>query len=119
MGNLNSIAIGADGKIAGLFSNGIVQDLAQVVLARFANPDGLTRSGGNQYFASTNSGMAIVGEAGTAVDANITSRALEMSNVDLSEEFVNMIVAQRGFQANARVISTGDEMTQELINLKR
>ncbi len=119
MGNLNSISIGADGRISVLFSNGVVKDLAQVVLARFANPDGLTRTGGNLYLASANSGMAVVGEAGTVVDGKITSRALEMSNVDLSEEFVNMIVAQRGFQANARVITTGDEMTTELINLKR
>ncbi len=119
MGNLNSIAIGGDGKITGIFSNGILQDLGQVVLAKFANEDGLFRTGGNLYQQSSNSGQAIVGAAGVNLDATVVSRTLEMSNVDLAEQFVNMIVAQRGFQANARVITTGDEMTTELINLKR
>ncbi len=119
MGNLNSISIGADGKIQGVFSNGVLRDMGQVVLAKFANGDGLMRAGGNLLMESANSGQAIIGAAGTNVDARIASGALEMSNVDLAEEFVNMIVAQRGFQANARVITTGDEMTTELINLKR
>jgi len=119
MGNLTSISVDASGTITGLFSNGMLKEMGQVVLAKFNNPDGLVRSGGNLYQVSPNSGNTIVGAAGETISANIVSNSLEMSNVDLSEEFVRMIVAQRGFQANARVITTGDEMLTDLINLKR
>ena len=95
------------------------RNMGQVVLAQFNNSSGLNRVGGGLYQMSPNSGNAIVGAAGTTIPASLASGALEMSNVDLSEEFVNMIVAQRGFQANARVITTGDEMMTDMINLKR
>jgi flagellar hook protein FlgE len=119
MGNLTSISVDSIGKITGLFSNGTVKDMGQVVLASFNNPDGLTRVGSNLYQISPNSGHAMVGAAGETISATVVSKSLEMSNVDLSEEFVRMIVAQRGFQANARVITTGDEMLTDLMNLKR
>jgi flagellar hook protein FlgE len=118
-GTLSSISIDNAGVISGHFSNGVLQDLGQLVLARFNNPDGLSRVSGSLYQTTTNSGDGIVGAAGVTVPGTITSGALEMSNVDLSEEFVRMIVAQRGFQANARVITTGDEIMTDLINLKR
>jgi len=119
MGSLTSISIDTSGKITGLFSNGLLKEMGQVVLAKFNNPDGLERIGGNLFQVSPNSGSTIIGAAGETVSASVVSKTLEMSNVDLSEEFVKMIVAQRGFQANARVISTGDEMLTDLINLKR
>ncbi|MCK4546017.1 MAG: flagellar hook-basal body complex protein [Candidatus Eisenbacteria sp.] len=119
MGDLTSISADPSGKITGLFSNGTVKDMGQVVLAKFKNPEGLVRAGGNLYEISPNSGHAMVGAAGETISAKIVSKSLEMSNVDLSEEFVRMIVAQRGFQANARVITTGDEMLTDLMNLKR
>jgi flagellar hook protein FlgE len=118
-GMLSSISIDQAGVISGHFSNGVLRDLGQIVLARFNNPEGLERVSGSLYRASTNSGESTVGEAGTTVPASISSGTLEMSNVDLAEEFVQMIVNQRGFQANARVITTGDEIMTDLINLKR
>lgn len=118
-GMLSSISIDQAGVISGHFSNGVLRSLGQVVLARFNNPEGLERVSGGLFRSSTNSGESIVGEAGTTVPGRIASGTLEMSNVDLAEEFVQMIVNQRGFQANARVITTGDEIMTDLINLKR
>jgi flagellar hook protein FlgE len=92
--------------------------LAQVYLADFNNPAGLYKAGRNMYQASANSGNAILSIAGSATSSTITSGALEISNVDLAQEFTNMIVSQRGFQANARVITTSDDMLNELVNLK-
>lgn len=119
MGSLSSLSIDAAGTIAGHFSNGVLQTLGQVVLARFNNPDGLERVSGSMYQIGLNTTEAVVGAAGSTVPAQIVSGSLEGSNVDLSEEFVSMIVAQRGFQANARVITAGDQMMGDLINLKQ
>ncbi len=119
MGNLQDISVDSRGVITGYFTNGVNQTLAQISLASFNNPSGLVRQGNNMYAESANSGGAIVGFSGTSNQSTITPGALESSNVDLSEEFTNMIIAQRGFQANARVITTADEMLQELVNLKR
>lgn len=118
-GELLSIAVDTTGVITGVFSNGVSQPLAQVALARFNNPSGLIRRGDNMYAESGNSGLAVLGFAGTTNTSSITAGALENSNVDLSQEFTSMIVTQRGFQASARVITTSDEMLQELVNLKR
>jgi flagellar hook protein FlgE len=118
-GVLSDIQIDSTGKITGIFTNGVTRDLAQVILATFNNPGGLVKVGDNVYQASVNSGDVIFGTAGETIASNIVPGSLEMSNVDLSQEFTNMIVAQRGFQANARVITTGDEMLNELVNLKR
>jgi len=96
-----------------------------IAMAKFANPGGLNKSGGNLFSMSANSGNPITGEGGTLGEplaegrGGIQSGFLEMSNVDLAEEFTEMIVAQRGFQANTRIITTSDEILQELVNLKR
>ena len=119
MGNLQDISIDNQGVITGSFTNGVNQKLAQIVLASFNNPTGLLRQGDNMYATSGNSGAAVLGFAGTSNQSSITAGALESSNVDLGQEFTDMIVAQRGFEANAKVITTSDEMLSDLVNLKR
>lgn len=119
MGQLERIGIDQTGTITGAFTNGVNLTLGQIVLADFNNPSGLIRSGDNMYTISANSGAAVLGFAGEGSQSTITSGALEMSNVDLAQEFTSMITAQRGFQSNARVITSSDEMLQELVNLKR
>ena len=118
-GTLNSYTLGADGTLVGLFSNGQQQAIGRIALATFVNPGGLEKAGSSAYRATFNSGGAELGTPGSAGLGSLTSGALEMSNVDLSQEFTNLIVAQRGFQANARIITTSDEVLQELTNLKR
>ena len=118
-GALVSYALTADGSLVGTFSNGAAEVLAQVALASFDNPEGLEKAGSSQYRVGANSGAPRVGAAGSDGLGDLVSGALEMSNVDLSQEFTNLIVAQRGFQANARIITTSDEVLQELTNLKR
>jgi flagellar hook protein FlgE len=117
-GYLESFNIGSSGEVNGVFSNGEVRVLSQLALATFSNPGGLTKAGSNLFQASNNSGLANLGVAGEGRGL-LQSGSLEMSNVDLSEEFTEMITAQRGFQANTRIITTSDEILQELINLKR
>lgn len=119
MGNLIDVTYDDSGLISGLFSNGISRPLAQVVLAKFNNPAGLEKAGNGLYQSSSNSGLAIKGEPGQVVLATLSSGSLEMSNVDLAEEFVDMIVSQRGLQASARVLSASDEMLAEVVNLTR
>ncbi|OCA83831.1 flagellar basal body rod protein FlgG [Pseudobacillus wudalianchiensis] len=112
-----SFSIGADGSITAV---GATVDGGPIQLAKFPNPDGLEKAGGNMYRESSNSGEPELGAPGGETGAGkIVSGTLEMSNVDLSEEFTEMIVAQRGFQANTRIITTSDEILQELVNLKR
>lgn len=118
-GTLQSFALGADGTITGAFSNGLKQTIGRLALGSFTNPSGLEKAGGSLFRTSVNSGDAQVGAAGTGGRGSLAGGALEMSNVDLSSEFTNLIVAQRGFQANSRVITTSDEVLQELVNLKR
>lgn len=119
MGSLERIAIQEDGRISGAFTNGVVQTLGQLALATFNNPGGLMRTKDNLFNISGNSGDPVIATAGQGVNASIISGALEQSNVDLAEQFTNMIVAQRGFQANARTITTSDELLAEITNLKR
>lgn len=118
-GKLESYTLGSDGSVIGSFSNGVKQVLAKIALAKFTNPSGLEKAGGSSYVATANSGGVQVGGAGDAGLGSLSGGTLEMSNVDLSQEFTNLIVAQRGFQANARIITTSDEVLQELGNLKR
>ncbi|MCC3270928.1 flagellar hook protein FlgE [Arthrobacter gengyunqii] len=118
-GTLDSWSMAADGTLIGSFSNGSKQALGRIVLAGFTNPDGLEKIGGSSYVATANSGAAVVGGPGVGGNGAVAAGSLEMSNVDLSQEFTNLIVAQRGFQANARIITTSDEVLQELTNLKR
>lgn len=96
-----------------------VPNYAQIAVALFANPGGLSRAGNNLFTASANSGAAAYNGAGANARGQINSGFLEMSNVDLAAQFTNMIIAQRGFQANARVITASDEILQDLVNLKR
>lgn len=119
MGELDNITIDSNGVITGTFSNGLTQPLAQIALANFTNAGGLLNLGGSIFGESNNSGLPQIGLAGTSGRGSILPSTLEMSNVDLSQEFTNMIITQRGFQANSRVITTSDEMLHELANLKR
>jgi flagellar hook protein FlgE len=118
-GMLQSFTIDRTGTITGAFTNGVTEPLAQIVLADFNNPSGLIREGDNMYATTSNSGQAVFGYALEGSQSSILSGALEMSNVDLAQEFTNMLVAQRGFQANGRMITTSDQMLEELVNLKR
>lgn len=118
-GSLRQVSIDQSGTILGSFSNGITQNLGRVALATFQNPAGLIENGGGLYTESNNSGDPKIGAPGNEDTGVLIPGSLEMSNVDLSEEFTEMIVTQRGFQANSRIITTSDEMLQELVNLKR
>lgn len=119
LGYLESYNIDQNGVITGIYTNGKVQEISQVSLASFINPNGLEKVGENQFILSNNSGIANVGSPSSQGKGKIVAGALEMSNVDLAEEFTNMIVTQRGFQANSRIITTSDQMLQELLTLKR
>lgn len=118
-GELSSWSIDQSGFINVTFSNGQVSLLGQVMLAEFNNPSGLTKSSDGLFDVSANSGSPVVVFAGGTSRSTIAVGALEQSNVDLPEEFTKMIVAQRGFQANARVITTSDDILSEVVNLKR
>jgi flagellar hook protein FlgE len=117
-GTLVSLSIDGDGNILGNYSNGEPRKLARIALAKFSNPLGLTKVGNNLYEATDESGTAVIGTVGSGV-GKIFTNSLEMSNVDLAQEFVKMITTQRGFQANSKIITTTDELLGELINLKR
>jgi len=119
VGQLQAFTISADGTIVGEFSNGIKQPVAQVAMATFSNPGGLQKVGNSSFSASLNSGAAVIGAPGTGDRGLMVGGALEMSNVDLAAEFTNLIIAQRGFQANSKIITSSDEILQDLVNLKR
>lgn len=119
MGYLDTFKIDSAGKIIGVFTNGLTREIAQIAVANFANPAGLEKLGETLFRESSNSGKAQINPSGVGGCGKITPGTLEMSNVDLSQEFTDMIVTQRGFQANSRIITTSDEMLQELVNLKR
>lgn len=119
---LTDFSIDQSGVITGVYSNGVdsvTHKIAQIAVASFANDAGLMNVGGNFFTTTNNSGMASIGAAGEDGRASIVSNSIEMSNVDLSTEFTDMIVTQRGFQANSRVITVSDTLLEELINLKR
>lgn len=118
-GSLKSVSISGDGVISGIFTNGQTRSIGQVALARFISPTGLSKMGRNLYGESFDSGQPIIGTATTSGLGKVISNSLELSNVDLAEEFVKMISSQRGFQANSRVITTTDTLMQETVNLIR
>ncbi len=118
-GTLLSYSMGSDGTLTGNFSNGDTRAIARIALATFSNPGGLSKSGDSNWTESINSGNPKLGVAGADGYGSITAGALEASNVDLSQEFTNLIVAQRGFQANARIITTSDQILQELVQMKQ
>ncbi len=116
---LTSYSISSDGKVRGVFSDGVQRDVCQLAVADFNNPMGLEKIGDTAFRASANSGPVELGVAGQGQRGQIMAGALEMSNVDLSAEFTNLILAQRGFQASSRVITTSDQVLEELVNIKR
>jgi flagellar hook protein FlgE len=118
-GRLASFAISAQGIVTGSFTNGLNQTLGQVAIATFKNPEGLIDDGGNMYEASAGSGLAIVGVPQQLGAGSVRAGALELSNVDLSKEFTNLIVATTGFSAASKVITTSDQLIQELLNTAR
>jgi flagellar hook protein FlgE len=119
-GSMASFAVGPDGIISATYTNGETRKLGQIALAQFANPAGLLKVGNNLFQATQNSGeFDGIGVDPTASGGSLNGGVLEMSNVDLAKEFTEMITAQRGFQANSRIITSSDEMLQELVNLKR
>ena len=118
-GFLRDFAIAEDGSIIGQFSNGWTRPLGKVATASFNNPTGLIRVGESNFQSSVNSGEPLVGEPGTGARGSLSAGTLEMSNVELAREFTNLIIAQRGFQANSRIITASDEVLADLVNMKR
>ncbi|MBI5947934.1 MAG: flagellar hook-basal body complex protein [Chloroflexi bacterium] len=116
---LVAFSIGSDGAVTGVYSDGSNQVLAQIAIANVVNPAGLLRAGQNNFRSSLNSGTAFLAAADTPGRGSIISGTLEGSNVDLASEFANIIIAQRGFQANTRVISSADQLLQDLVNIVR
>ena len=117
-GELDNVAINADGIVVATYSNGEKMNISQLVLARFQNPGGLQLRGANHYEATADAGTIRVGLPGSEL-GQVFTNSLEQSNVDMGQEFIKMITTQRGFQANSKIITTVDEMLSELINLKR
>ncbi len=117
-GSLTDYNINSDGVIMGSFSNGRTAALGQLALANFANPQGLQRKGNNDYSATLASGAAVIGTPGTGGRGTVSGGSLELSNVDIAKEFSALIVAQRGYEANARTITTFDQVMQDTLNLK-
>ncbi len=118
-GTLDGVTIDATGTIVGNFTNGMSKNLARVAMAVFNNPGGLNKAGDNLYTETNNSGIADIGTSGTGGRGEFAGGTLEMSNVDLAQQFSDMIITQRGFQANSKIITTTDEMLELLANLKR
>ena len=118
-GALSGVSVGREGLISGVFSNGEIKPLAQLALAMFQSPWGLVKEGNNLWAETVESGNVSIGLPKTAGRGEIASNSLEQSNVDIATEFVRMISAQRAYQANARMITTSDELLNEVVNLKR
>ncbi len=119
MGTLDTFSVDSKGVIQGVYSNNVVKPIAQIALAMFANQEGLEKLGDNLFGVSANTGLPQIVAANTAGAGSMVGGALEQSNVDIVEEFASMIITERGFQANSRIITTSDEMLTEVINLKR
>ncbi len=118
-GNITSLTVGEDGIVTGIFSNGKLMQLYQIVLASFPSYQGLIPLGNNLFSESVESGLPVIGAPKTGGRGSLNSMSLEMSNVDLANEFVKMMITQRAYQANAKVVTTSNEVLQELINMKR
>ena len=117
-GTLSSVSIDSSGVITGTYTNNVRRVEAQIAMAQFNNPSGLTKMGGNLYQESNNSGTRTVSGA-SDIGTELTTSALEMSNVDIADQFSDMIITQRGFQSNSKIITVSDEMLETLINMKR
>ena len=119
LGYLDNFKIDSSGIITGVYSNGTNRRIGQIALASFTNQSGLEKAGDNTYVESNNSGAANIGESGIAGKGSLLAGALEMSNVDLTDQFTDMIVTQRGFQSNAATIRTADTLLETVLSLKR
>jgi flagellar hook protein FlgE len=119
VGELRVLTINQDGLISGVFTNGVTLELARLALATFNNGNGLLKAGQNTYIDTNASGPATIGAANTGGRGIVRSNSLELSNVDITQEFTDLIVSERGYQANSRIITTTDSVIQEALNLKR
>jgi flagellar hook protein FlgE len=119
VGTLTSYSVGEGGEIAGVFSNGISRTLGQVRMARFANPNGLEQRGENMFGLGFNSGLPVEGDPGDLGLGNIVAGALELSNTDTGENLINLLLASTQYRANSRVISTSQQLLDELLNMRR
>ena len=117
-GQLTGVTIGNDGLVSASFSNGTQKSLAKILLANFSSPTGLRQVGDASYLASATSGVAKIGEGGSAGFGSIRAGATERANVDLTQELVDLITAQRNFQANAKAIETSTALTQSIIQIR-
>jgi len=118
-GSLSSFSVGTDGIVTGLYTNGLTRPLGQIALAIFPNSNGLERTGSNIWRQTDNSGIPVIGTPRSGGRGYVNAGFLEQSNIDISNEFTDLIITQRGFQANTKVVTTVDEMLQDLINMKR
>jgi flagellar hook protein FlgE len=118
-GSYVSFSIGQDGAVSGIDKSGVATKIAQIGIATFPNPQGLQKVGNNDYIRSASSGAPAIGIPDTGGFGSLTSGSLEGSNVDLAKELTSLIVAERGFQANSKSITTSDEVLQTLVNLKQ
>jgi flagellar hook protein FlgE len=118
-GSLKSISVASDGTISGFFTNGQTSNIAQIILSDFPNPEGLKRMGNNLFATTVESGDAVPNTPGSAGMGEISPNSLEMSNTDIATEFINMITAQRAYQASAKIVTVTDSMMAELMNIKR
>ena len=119
MGYLENFKIDQSGVITGVYSNGVSNEIGQLAMAGFANQGGLEKAGENTYIQSNNSGIANITTSGVMGKGKLIAGTLEMSNVDLTDQFTDMIITQRGFQAGAKTIQTSDTMLETVLNLKR
>jgi flagellar hook protein FlgE len=116
-GTINGVTVAKDGTVTAQFSNGLAQDIYKIPVATFANPDGLAQVSGNAYIANKASGAADINVADSGAAGGIASKSLEGSTVDLATEFTNLITTQRAYSASARIITTADQMLQQLEQL--
>jgi flagellar hook protein FlgE len=118
-GTVAGLSFNDDGILSAIFTNGEVLNLGQVAVAKFENNEGLFKTGGNRFRESRNSGQAFIGKPGEGGRGRVVPKTIESSTTDIANEFINLIQTQRNFQANARVITTSDEMLQEVINMRK
>jgi flagellar hook protein FlgE len=118
VGRLTNVGIGSDGLVTASYSNGSTVPLARVALVRFANEQGLTQVGNTSWKASLDSGPALAGEANSGTFGSVRSSALEQSNVDLTTELVDLISAQRNFQANSRTLEVNNTLNQTILQIR-
>lgn len=118
-GTLSSFIIGEDGRIRGVFSNGVTRDLGQIRLARFSNPAGLEQRGENMFSSGVNSGLPVEGNPGEQGIGDIIAGAVELSNTDVGKNLIDLILASTQYRSNTRVITTAQQLMDELLNLRR